>query len=893
MRMISRRSWLTAASAAWQGAVLRADAWTEKLRAFLGSPAGRPDLAWQNYEDLIYHDDNYPSEALNTATEFYAFLNRPQVFNRAMRWEERNGAVLCWSEGGDLLLTGDRQASAWHSDPANALEQNGALTRFVKRARQLDCAVLPGFQFHLGQHPEIEVAVGSAAGDWQFVVAMKGRCGKPLFSSGWKTGPGRVFFHVAEEFRRRGYRKNYAELHFALGVWTSDPQAAAAVDFEVRLRARPAVVTCLPVVRISGKQPSIAAVVLNGKGERLGRKSVRVSGAWTGGSVEFRETERIWTAALPGIPIGDHELTIAAEGAVTAAGTAQIRITNGQFFSYDQKRQLVTQGGKAVGPLSGSYQASFYFRDAGLPSEKLVQGQKEWDAWDRGRSGGEHMHYWEALTEAELDRRFRYLRQQGWDLLHLCQHWGVWERLDAGGRIAPHGAEQLALYLRVAARHGLAAIQALTHYPYCIPTPGGKTNGTMPYHRYIEAGFRNEHWFRPGSRFDELFHAYLKDFTTLFGDETALFAMTASGEGDWLNGLDRSRDVFRVVRSHDRNHLFLAEPVHRMRKLPEELCRGWDQDMLAGRTYWIGEAVHPEFDLGIEFKFMQLGRLFMGEGCWPAPPRYTKFHHQVLHSDRGCPESWTGTRRYRTRIRDTFYLGLVHRIPILLTWDEQIAEDEHAILRQVRERIDWTQKFLEPEIALHVDATNLMGPGRVNLGKYEEFFAAAPASCRLVLAPSDQAGAAHLIDARQPFRPPSLPDRLREGLPLALSSGYCASYLWSADRKTLLAYVYNTTGHTEARQWLAGVFHRMPKPAAARVTVRNLPRTSLRCTVYDLETKTVCHEDLVRESMTFHGGVTDHDYLLLIAPAGPGAAVHGQRGHMPISAGLRPGGQTQ
>jgi hypothetical protein len=173
---------------------------------------------------------------------------------------------------------------------------------------------------------------------------------------------------------------------------------------------------------------------------------------------------------------------LTAEGAVRLSTVTRLRITDGQFWQLDRARRLFSRNNRLAGP----YQGNVFVKQAGSRGESLVQGQKAWDRWDRCREPGEHLCHWEGLTAAELDRRFAYLADCGWDLLHVCQHWGIWERLDAGGRIAPHGAEQLALYLRTAGRHGLAVIQALTHYEYLTATRDW--HGTVPYTAYRDAG---------------------------------------------------------------------------------------------------------------------------------------------------------------------------------------------------------------------------------------------------------------------------------------------------------------------------------------------------------------------------------------------------------------------
>jgi len=840
----------------------------------------RPEYVWENREDVFYHDLSFPDENVVNAPEFVAFMMRPWVFNRAMVWHRENGCILAYCVGGDLLLTGEDAVSRWHSDKANRIEEAGEFTRFEKRStwRRRDCIVLPSFQFHLGQHPTVELTVSEATDDWQFVISIKGRGGAPLISSAWQKGKASLTFDIARALKAHGYDLNYPEFHFVMGVWGKDARSSSSVTFRVRLVGQPALVSCLPVIRTMETAAKsgvpILAAALDGRGQPLDSEKVNFYAMVGGRKIAMKETNGFWKASVRGLGQGDHRVKLVAEGGIKKTATAHLRVTNGKFWAYDSEHHSFARDGTPTGPRSGSYQGTSFFRDAGLPAERLVNGQEEWDSWDRANPPGEHMHYWESLTEGDLDERFAYLARCGFDHLHLAQHWGVWERLDAGGRIAPHGAEQLALFLRVADRYGLSLIQALSHYEYT--TQLHNWHGTIPYTRYLDAGFEDDDWYQPGrnNRFEEMFHQYLLDFVSLFKEETALFAMTASGEGDAHNGVRRSHDVFDLVRSHDRNHLFLAEPTHIIRKLPQEYCQGWRQDLFGGRTYAIAEQFLPEFDLGVEFKLYRLGRLFMAEGSWATSNLYAQFHHRVLKEGSWASGSWVGTRRYRTRLRDSLYLGLVHRLPLIMTWDEQICEDEHRLLAEVRNAVDWSLEFMRPRVAVRVDNSSAAGEGRRKLAQYEKAFAELPLAYELILpdAPVPE-GTEIVMDARQPFQQPAfqsdggvLPDALRKLMPLTLSAGYCANYTWSEDRSTLLAYIYNVTNHTELRVPLAGRFHRLPRPADLTIRLQNLPHTKLTYRLYDLCKKCVNRQGSLHGELELDIGRTATDYVVLVTP---------------------------
>jgi len=833
----------------------------------------QPSFLIEGCEDMVYHELRLGERG--NQPEFCAVLDKHWVFNRAMRWVEGPlGTLLCYSAAADLALTGEGCVSRWFSDPANAIEHRGAVMQFGKRSsRRRDAAVLPAFQFQLDQHAEIAVEVKSADAEWQFCALVKGRSCGPLLSSGWQTGPQSLRFDLQRAWRERGYNLHYPELHLAIGVWTPDGRPAE-LDCELRLIGRPAVVPCLPAIRTvasvreAGGVP-VAAAALDENGRPVNPATVSVRACVGDRTVDLSESSGIWSALVDGLDAGDHEVELTVEGAVQAHSDLSVRVTDGEFYSYDSDARSPRRRGHPTGPLTGSYAGIVYFRRAGEAGrERIAQGQAAWDKWDIPPEERRY-HYWEALTEKELDERFSYLARCGWNLLHLCQHWGIWERLDAGGRISPHGAEQLALFYRTAGRHGMAVLQALSHYPY-----GG--DRTPVWQSYLDAGFQAGDWQNPDTPFTQRFHAYLKDYVALFREETALFAMTASGEGDWQAGRERVNATCRFVTSLDPNHLFIGEPLHRMTRLPHVYHEGWTPRPFCGRLYWIGYDLEPEYDLGVEYKILQLGDYVVSEASWPCPPIYARFV--------GIPHPWAGTRDYRIRWRDTLYLGLVHRSGMMLSWDEQCTEDEHLVLNEVCRLVNWSQPFRPAPICLLIDDGAAGGEDashsnreRRNLAEYEQFFAHRALTSRYARADQPPpADVACVIDARKPYREPDLA-ALTEQIPLRLPAGsaYAASWLWSEDRKTLVAYLYNCGEHAwikyghrggEAGGCLAGNIHRRPVPLPLVLGLRNLPEEELTYRLYDLDTKKLVLQGRVSESLELDLGKTQSDFVLLVVP---------------------------
>ena len=99
-----------------------------------------------------------------------------------------------------------------------------------------------------------------------------------------------------------------------------------------------------------------------------------------------------------------------------------------------------------------------------------------------------------------------------------------------------------------------------------------------------------------------------------------------------------------------------------------------------------------------------------------------------------------------------------------------------------------------------------------------------------------------------------------------ISEPYSCSYTASEDKRTLLAYFYNTADHIKEYQWLGGTYHRNPKPAEFRLRVQNLPTANLRYRLYDLNEKKVSQEAAGKQPPDWSLGTADHDYFLLVTP---------------------------
>jgi len=714
--------------------------------------------------------------------------------------------------------------------------------------------------------------VKEASDDWQFVASIKGRSGAPCLSSGWQAGAQTIEFDVAQKLRELGYDLNYAELHFAIGLWPKAVESPAQIEFSATLLAQPAVVGCLPVIRTAEHAKEglpVSAVVTDGGGKRLGAGEVSLFATAEGQRVSLRETDGVWTGTIKDLPIGDHLVDLAAEpnsGTTTSAMEKTkvfTRITDGAFCKYDREKNAIHLNGKPVKPLTGSFQGPFFYRDVGLSSERLVKTQADWDNWDRSEPPGEHMHYWESLKPAELADRFDYLAENKWDLVHLHSHYGIWERFDAFGHPAPHGVEQFAAYVRAASQAGIRVMVTLSSYPYSVDTHNWD-EGTTPYAQTLENGFKNEDWYKPAHEpFNSQYRRYVKSFVSLFRDETGIFSFSSSGEGDWKNGPERFLDTQEAIRSVDREHLIVSEPVLSLNMLPAKQVAPYPSDLVGDRNYGLGGAIPFEQDLGILFRLNRMvPNMYLAEGSFPSSHLYTRI------TGNGNP--YVGTPEYRLHVRDTFYLGLVHRMPVMMTWDEVFTEDEHRILAEVREHFDWTQPPEEPAVAVIVGDDEAKGDGHAKLGELEAGFTRLPLDYRFIADPKEARSGETVIDARKPYEMKAfssvsnLPEALRERVPFSLSPGWSASYCRTRDRKGMLAYIYNTMDQTNTSFYLGAAKQRAPKPADLRIGFLNAPTAAF--TLYDLETKKAERKGTAAPDQSLTLPSTSHDFLLLLEP---------------------------
>jgi hypothetical protein len=810
-------------------------------------------------------------------------MDQSWVFNRAMVWLEKDagldGPVLCYSSQSPLPLTGEKQVSRWYAGAGSTLANSaGGYTRFVKKGgpSRLGHACLPPLQFNVEQHPTALIEVAKATHPWRVLIVVKGREGLPLYAGQWRRGPGKETVDLLGLLRTKGYTHHFAELLFFMSTCTAKAGEEAEVEYRWDLQGRAAVIASLPVIRTAARAKAegvpIAAVVVDEQAIRLGSDAVEVTAEIRGAKVKLQEGPAgVWKATWRDWPVGDYCVPIQARWKGSdkqAVSTLQVSITDGQFVGYDERLKLLIQGGKVLGPLSGSYRGKRLFKHPDTPQESLLCGQRDWDAVHSGRNPPDYgFHWWESHTEREIEAQYDYLAACGWTALHQDQWWMFWERLDCGGRLAPHGAEQFAKMLAAARRHGLRVYFNLSNHEPHAPAP--------LYAQYLEAGAKSADVRDPQSVFMRMYRGYAAQFAGMFRDETALLGVSAAGERDNIDqcgGAPFVNAVYDAYRARDPNHLFICEPHFQMAYDPNHYRKqGWKPVLGGFRSYFVERLDIPLEAATTLFKLARIAQCFMSEGLsWSDYPTQNRRSWGDLDNPRNLA-------LYRLRCRQDLYTGLAYRLPIILTWDEHVVEDERIVFEQVRRLVDWSQPFRVPPLAVRVGQALLPPHAKSSAPLWQCEIALAARPLETVYVWEDEpipAGVLHTLDARRGLpnlafasEGGTLPDTLKDQMPLCLPEGMTANYSWNADGRTLLAFL-RKKGQEQLVQKAtpSECLQRLPAKPVGEVRLQNLPRGRLTYRLYDLASKKVVSRAEFDRSLGLRMPEDGWDFFLLVIP---------------------------
>lgn len=779
------------------------------LFSFINQKSGeRPVYSWLNCEDLYYHEGSIP-EKWASAPEFVALLGKNHTFNKSFRWIRHSPNILAYSEGDSLYLTGEQRASEWFSDEKNNILHKNRICIWQKRSncRAKDGIVLPTFQICLLQHPVLKLSVqASSQTEWQFSIALKGRAGLPLIVSEWQKGSQNLTFEIAKTLQKKGYTLHYAELHFALCVWTEKPEKNAEIQFVAYFPTQMALVPCLPVIVQQNQEIPLSAILADKTGKPISSRSLLVTIQEKTQVLQFRNG--LYAGRFESLPVGNYEAVFSAEG--LAPVKQIVRVTDGIFCTFDKSQNIIYKANTPISPLTGSFQGIVYVREVGTENEKIINTQEEYQQW---KETDKHYHYWESLTEKELAYRFKYLQMCGWNVLHICQHWSSWIRFDAGGNISPFATEQLALYIRTAEKYGLRVMIALTHYPYY---------DNQVWKTYKETGYQEKlHWQNPQTNpaFEKLFEQYLSDIGMFLKYETNILAVSASGEGDHneATGLLRAQHIIQHFKKQAPYHLVIGEPIwyYFERGLPATQIEGWQmQDILGSRTYGLGKTFAPELEIGVYFRLNQMfPNINMLEGSFPAPEIYSRFYYP---SDSDLHRSWIGTRMHRLNLRDSLYIGLTRKPALLMTWEEYLTEDERIVMHELKKIIKFHLPIYPTTVAVCIVPEHQTFRLKELTDIEEQFTQKQIMNYRYITSPEEARPDEFLLDIREKFQWAGfqseggiMPDSFRDRIPMFVSNGYAVSF--AENDEHLWAYCYNVRGYKK-HEALYARFHRNPLP---------------------------------------------------------------------------------
>lgn len=775
----------------------------------------KPEIGWFSGEQYAYHEVRIKSE-WQAAPEFFPFFDHPSITNRQFAWLEKDGLIYTYTEGDKLKLSGENAASEWLSEPKNKIIKHKDYTEFYPQSglRLREAMVIPAFQFNIHQHPIWDVEIESTEVEYQLIVAIKGRAVKPLFCSKWLTGKQAFQVPIKELIDNYSYTLNYAQVHIALVVWKNSLGQKDKVKINLFSKTKEAVIVPLPVIRTLNNAPKkirLYKADSEGKLQKFNRRiSVQVGSEQMyvkNGNLELKKN-----------PEGEYKINI--EGTIL-----QLKLTNGIHWQRSDDHKWKYDD-RILTPLTGTYSSINHVIFDPTGEEKLIFTNQD---YDKDKSSNTQYHFWESLTEDEMKSKISYLSDCGFDVLHMSQGWGFWQKLDNGGKISPFGAELFAQFYRIAANQSIYIIQALTHYPY-FPKTDKDGWGSPPNEKYFEEGFSDSDWLNLGqTKFNGLFENYLRQFGSIFKDETALLMLSTSGEGDHMAGYRRCKWVEERMKKFCPKTLFYSEPIFFFSKTVGEHILNWDQKILGSRSYSMGIKLRSDYDLCLYFKLNNCNpKIVMAEGAFPAPQLYSVFMYPQT-DERS--KSWIGSEHYRIHVRDNIYIGLVTGSSLLLTWEEQFTEDERICLRLFREKLllPYQPKQANVEVLY---SEEIYKNRAETLGPLIEF-ALTNALGSIKLVDTFTNLSTLKIDPRTPLTKAQKNEWKKIGS-LEVSIGYSCIWETCENNQCKVVYLYNT-GDTYKHEVLYSKFHRIPKATAGFLKFGD----THDAIIMDLETKNV------------------------------------------------------
>jgi len=559
--------------------------------------------------------------------------------------------------------------------------------------------------------------------------------------------------------------------------------------------------------------------------------------------------------------------TVSAEaigGGTTLATPLRIRVHDGRFverYSAESHSYCLSDGAP-LGPLLGDLLAWTPFVGIGTPDERIVHGveeyrrlcEKDGKPW-RSLELCKHR----PLTRAQIADYTAYLARCGVRVIRLAPNVSPSEEyLDAGGKLAPRGLEQLSIILEEASRHGILALINLFHYQYGAASIGRNP----PVQQYLDAGYRGPADFT-SEKMRPLLHGYLEHLLSALRDDNAVLGYSLTGENDQIHGKDWISALFRFVKERAPRHLISYEQGGGIQHAAGRDPLGY-ADFEATRSAGIGYRTYYTAGHKSDCYFAVNARLY--DRAAPA------FLAEVASGPGwygGAGQNWSHPD-FITKVRDNFWMSLLFRQPMALSWSACLSEDERRIPTEIARAIDWNAfRRRQPLVAVRVERPD--DAQLTRLMEHEAALAALALDYDYLWADAPAVGYEAVFDARKDFIAPewgkTLPESIRQAQPLRLSPGTSATLLEGQDG-TLVAFLRNTLEYRLGPGYGAGVkeLHRQrTKPREVRLEVRDRPGRC-RYRVWDIDEKRVVKEGTLDSALELALGATAHDFALLMQP---------------------------